>query len=81
MVLDFIKNGKSYSYNGFEIKNFIHTNNWEKVEFGLTLPENIKPIQDSMVIYFWDDKANDTTFIDDLQVEFITTNKNYELHP
>jgi hypothetical protein len=81
MVLDFIKNGKSASYNAFEIKNFIHADNWEKVEFGLSLPDNILPLQDSLVIYFWDDKANDTTFIDDLKVEFITTNSNYDLKP
>jgi hypothetical protein len=81
LVLDFVKNGKSESYNGFEIKNFVHSKRWEKVEFGLNLPTGIRPVQDSLVVYFWDNEANDTAFIDNLKVEFITTNDSYELKP
>ncbi len=80
LVIDFIHAGKSISYNGFELINFIHTNNWTKVEFGLTLPGNVSAKTDSLKFYFWDDKGGNT-FIDDVKIEFITTDPGYELHP
>jgi len=79
-VLDFIHSGKSISYNGFEMGNFIHNKNWTKVEFGLTLPDNVSAGTDSLKFYFWDDKGGNT-FIDDVKIEFITTDPSYELHP
>jgi len=79
-VLDFIHSGKSISYNGFEMGNFIHNKNWTKVEFGLTLPDNVSAGTDSLKFYFWDDKGGNT-FIDDVMIEFINTDPSYELHP
>ena len=80
LVLDFIRSGKSISYNGFQLNNFIHSSEWTKVEFGLTLPENVSAKTDSLKFYFWDDKGGET-FIDDVSIEFITTDLSYELHP
>ncbi len=80
LVLDFIHQGKSVSYNGFELNNYIHSTDWTKVQFGLTMPDNVSAATDSLKFYFWHDKGG-TTYMDDVSIEFITTDPAYELHP
>jgi hypothetical protein len=80
LVFDFHNGTKSLFWWGFEIKNYVEDKKWTKVEFGTELPEAVNPATDSLRIYFWDDKGGNT-FIDDLKVEFITTDPTYELRP
>ncbi len=80
LVLDFVRGGKSVSWNGFEVQPYIHNTNWTRMEFGLILPDTVQAATDSLKFYFWDDKGG-KTFIDDVSIEFITTDPTYELHP
>ena len=79
LVIDINQNGKSISYNGFNLSPYIHNSKWTSFQAGLSLPTNIS-LQDSVIIYFWKSggKDKDTTYIDDLKIEFIHTDKSYE---
>jgi hypothetical protein len=78
LVLDFFAKGKSVSWNGFEMSNFIFNKEWTYFECGLTLPKGVAS-NDTLNFYFWQAEGNDTTYIDNMKLEFITIDHSYDL--
>lgn len=80
LVIDINKNGKTISYNAFEISKYIRSG-WTHYQAGVEIPTDIDPKGDSVGVYFWKSGTlnKDTTFIDDLKIEFIHTDKSYQL--
>jgi len=78
LVIDISHGGKSISYSGFPLSDYIHNANWVRFQKGVVIPSEVHA-GDTANIYFWKAKAedSDTTFIDDLRVEFIHTDKSY----
>ncbi|HEX7415104.1 MAG TPA: hypothetical protein VF411_13750 [Bacteroidia bacterium] len=79
LVIDINRNGKTISYNGFGTSPYIHNSKWTRYQRGMEIPAGINP-GDSVTIYFWKsgNLSADTTYIDDLKVEFIHTDKSYQ---
>ena len=80
LIIDINRNGKTISYNAFSISSYIRSG-WTRYQTGVEIPVNINPVGDSVTVYFWKsgNLSNDTTFIDDLKIEFIHTDKSYQL--
>jgi len=79
LIIDINRDGKTISYHGFDISSYIHNSKWTRFQCGLVIPSTIN-CGDSVTIYFWKsgNKHADTTYIDDLKIEFIHTDKSYE---
>jgi hypothetical protein len=78
LVIDINHGGKSIRYSGFPIGDYIHSTDWTRVQKGFATHAEVHA-GDTATIYFWKAKTEDadTTFIDDLKVEFIHTDKSY----
>lgn len=79
VVLDFKRNGTTVSYQGFGLGWFVFDREWKKVQFGLELPQDVKT-GDSLLVYLWraESPNGDTTWIDDLRIEFIHTDDSFD---
>jgi hypothetical protein len=58
---------------------FIFNREWKKVQFGLEFPQGVRP-GDSVLVYLWRSESpdKDTTWIDDLKLEFILTDDSFD---
>lgn len=77
LVLDFIKDGKSVSWNGFDISTYIYNTKWTYYECGLNIPTGVNP-GDTLNFYFWQAEGTDTTYIDNVKLEFVETDHSYD---
>jgi len=79
LFIEINRSGKTISFNGFYLAPYIHNGKWTRYQCGMEIPTDSAP-GDSATIYFLKagNTDNDTTFIDDLKVEFIHTDKSYE---
>jgi len=81
LVIDFLKNGKSISWNGFDIDSFFRNDQWTDYECGLNLPENVHS-SDSVHCYFWQPEGSkDTTYFSSVKLEFNEIDHSYLLKP
>lgn len=77
VVFDFSHKGKSISWNGFGLSPYKFDNDWSHYECGMLLPSNVAP-GDSLTFYVWKPEGNDSTFVENLKLEFIRINHSYD---
>ena len=82
LVIDINRNGKTISYNSFDIHSYTHNSAWTRYQCGMVIPPTINR-GDSVTIYFWKsgNTSVDTTYMDDFKIEFVHTNKLYDFFP
>ncbi len=83
VVFDFSHKGKSISWNGFGLSPYIYDKDWSYYECGMLLPSTVAP-GDSIAFYVWKPEGNDSTFVENLKLEFIRINDSYDFrigHP
>jgi len=77
VVFDFRHRGKSISWTGFGLSPYIYDKEWSYYECGMLLPSTVAP-GDSLEFYVWKPEGNDSTFVENLKLEFIRINDSYD---
>lgn len=77
LFIDFAREGKVISGNPFYMTACLQKLEWKKYQVGLTIPDDVLP-GDSVAVYFKEENGTDTTYFDDLKIEFIHTDDSYE---
>lgn len=73
LVTDFRRDGKSYHYEPCYMNGRARFLEWERIKFTTSPPTGRMP-GDMVYIYFWNSSPEETFYIDNLSIEFLTTN-------
>ncbi len=71
VVISYDSYGESYGYKAFKVEEYSKRNKWVYVEFLFNVPD-LRTEGDIVKIYFWNPGKNETLFIDDIKVEFLS---------
>jgi hypothetical protein len=72
LVVDFRNKTGSYRYVPYYMNGRSRFLDWEFIDCVVDLPKGVKP-DDQVWIYFWNSSSEEVFYIDQLQIDFITT--------
>lgn len=79
LSLSFTRKDSTLYYSPAYMSNYgTRSGVWEYKEFGSEVPDVISP-DDKFNLFFWNPDKKNEAFIDDLKIEFLTTDDSYEM--
>jgi hypothetical protein len=70
LVIDFSRNGKSFSYNPFYLHAVARPDRWTKIEAAIRIPDELQ--QDGSVTIFFYNPTDTSLYVDDMKIDFLT---------